>query len=85
MAWLKHAGLNIGDNLQFNPYTTKFNKCTFCKANYSSAGSTYYQGCSYKRGICSMCGVKILRTKNYRHSSVEQKIFRFGHTVLVLL
>jgi len=27
-------------------------------------------GCAYKLGICSMCGVKILQTKNYRQSSV---------------
>ncbi len=27
-------------------------------------------GCSYKLGICGMCGVKILQTKNYRQSAV---------------
>ncbi|CAF2909305.1 unnamed protein product [Rotaria sp. Silwood2] len=30
----------------------------------------FYVGCAYKLGICTMCGVKILQTKNYRQSSV---------------
>ncbi|OOV80327.1 hypothetical protein BTA35_0217135 [Oceanospirillum linum] len=27
-------------------------------------------GCAYKLGICTMCGVKVLQTKNYRQSAV---------------
>ena len=32
-------------------------------------GSHYCQECAYKKGICAMCGVKILKTKNYKQSS----------------
>ncbi len=54
---------------RFNPYTSKFEKCRFCKQVVHQAGSNYCQGCAYKKGICSMCGVKILDTKNYRQTS----------------
>ncbi len=33
-------------------------------------GSNYCQECAYKKGICAMCGKKMLKTKNYKQSSV---------------
>lgn len=54
---------------RFNPYTTKFDKCRICKQTVHQSGSYYCQQCSYKKGICSMCGVKILDTKGYRQSA----------------
>ncbi len=53
-----------------SPYSTKFEKCRICKTVVHQAGSYYCQGCAYKKGICAMCGVKILDTKNYRQTSV---------------
>ena len=32
-------------------------------------GSHYCQQCAYKKGICAMCGVKILKTQGYRQSA----------------
>ena len=29
----------------------------------------YCQGCAYAKGICAMCGKKILDTKNYKQST----------------
>ncbi|OQR71839.1 cysteine-rich PDZ-binding protein-like [Tropilaelaps mercedesae] len=55
---------------KFNPYTTTFNACRICKTKVHQVGSHYCQGCAYKKGICAMCGKKILDTKNYRQSSV---------------
>jgi len=50
---------------------------TYCQGLYSKKTCEFirlkfwiYLGCSYKLGICAMCGVKILQTKNYRQSSV---------------
>jgi len=71
------GGKKLGENKllaakssRYNPYTTKFSKCKVCKSTIHQTGSTYCQGCAYKLGICSMCGIKILETKNYRQSSV---------------
>lgn len=33
------------------------------------AGHHYCQACAYKKAICSMCGKKLLETKNYKQSS----------------
>jgi len=67
---LNENKLLSGKSTRFSPYTTKFVKCKICKATVHQPGSTYCQSCSYKLGICSMCGVKILQTKNYRQSAV---------------
>ena len=54
---------------RFNPYTSTFQKCRICKQVVHQSGSYYCQQCAYKKGICCMCGVKVLDTKNYRQSS----------------
>ncbi|KAF9406937.1 hypothetical protein HW555_012874, partial [Spodoptera exigua] len=40
-----------------------------CRTKVHQVGSHYCQACAYKKGICAMCGKKILDTKNYRQSS----------------
>ncbi|XP_064091328.1 cysteine-rich PDZ-binding protein [Macrobrachium rosenbergii] len=54
---------------RFNPYTTKFVECRICRTKVHQAGSNFCQGCAYKKGICAMCGKKILDTKSYCQSS----------------
>lgn len=54
---------------RFTPYQT-FTKCRICKSSVHQSGSHYCQGCAYKKGICAMCGKKIIETKNYRQTSV---------------
>ena len=41
-------------------------KCRICKIKQIQAGHYYCQGCSYKKGICSMCGKRILNIKMYK-------------------
>ncbi|CAM1294010.1 CRIPT (predicted) [Pycnogonum litorale] len=53
---------------RFSPYT-KFENCRICKSQVHQVGSHYCQACAYKKGICAMCGKKMLDTKNYRQSS----------------
>uniref|UniRef100_G3MN62 Cysteine-rich PDZ-binding protein n=1 Tax=Amblyomma maculatum TaxID=34609 RepID=G3MN62_AMBMU len=53
---------------RFTPYG-KFAECRICRQKVHQVGSNYCQGCAYKKGICAMCGKKILETKNYRQSS----------------
>lgn len=57
---------------RFNPYQgdAQFKTCKICKTKVHQVGSHYCQECAYKKGICAMCGVKILNTKNYKQSSV---------------
>jgi len=43
--------------------------CRICKKVLLQPG-IYCQQCAYKRGVCSMCGKKILDTKEYRQSLV---------------
>lgn len=52
------------------PYQVTSGRCRICKSSVHQRGSHYCQGCAYKKGICAMCGTKILETKNYRQSSV---------------
>jgi hypothetical protein len=62
--------LLTGKKTRFNPYKDNFEKCRICRTKVHQVGSHYCQECAYKKGICAMCGVKILKTKNYKQSSV---------------
>ncbi|XP_063749933.1 cysteine-rich PDZ-binding protein isoform X1 [Eleginops maclovinus] len=56
---------------RFDPYSkTGFATCRICRSSVHQSGSHYCQGCAYKKGICAMCGKKVLDTKNYRQTSV---------------
>lgn len=56
---------------RFDPYgKTGFATCRICKSSVHQSGSHYCQGCAYKKGICAMCGKKVLDTKNYKQTSV---------------
>ncbi|XP_063427124.1 cysteine-rich PDZ-binding protein-like [Mytilus trossulus] len=70
------GGRKIGENKaltakknRFAPYEG-FAKCKICRSSVHQKGSHYCQGCAYKKGICAMCGKKIIETKNYRQTSV---------------
>eukprot|EP01126_Amoeba_proteus_P027030 TRINITY_DN2678_c0_g1_i3.p1 TRINITY_DN2678_c0_g1~~TRINITY_DN2678_c0_g1_i3.p1 ORF type:complete len:110 (+),score=17.61 TRINITY_DN2678_c0_g1_i3:162-491(+) len=47
-----------------NPYSSK---CKICKSKLHQTGY-YCHDCAYKKGICSMCGRKILDTSGYKQS-----------------
>ncbi|KAJ3392530.1 hypothetical protein HDU84_004015 [Entophlyctis sp. JEL0112] len=51
---------------KFAPYE---NKCKLCKSRVHQEKAHYCQGCSYKNGICAMCGVKILDTRMYNQNA----------------
>ncbi|XP_055594711.1 cysteine-rich PDZ-binding protein [Uranotaenia lowii] len=54
---------------RYNPMSATFAPCRICKQKIHQAGSYYCQQCSYKKGICAMCGKKLMDVKNYRQSS----------------
>ncbi|XP_072436757.1 cysteine-rich PDZ-binding protein isoform X1 [Chiloscyllium punctatum] len=75
---MESGGRKINENkaltskkARFDPYgKSRFSVCRICKSAVHQAGSNYCQGCAYKKGICAMCGKKILDTKNYKQTSV---------------
>ncbi|CRK91434.1 CLUMA_CG005106, isoform A [Clunio marinus] len=44
-------------------------KCRICQSKIHLEGAYYCQSCAYKKGICGMCGKKIISTKSYRQSA----------------
>lgn len=69
----KTGGRKINENkaLTSSRYDPKsvIRKCRICTQKLHQQGSYYCQACAYKKGICAMCGKKILETKSYRQSS----------------
>lgn len=43
--------------------------CRACKSNVHLVGAYYCQACSYKNGICAMCGTRVLDVSSYKMSS----------------
>ena len=51
-----------------NPYTKKKERnCKICKKEL--AEGHYCQGCAYKKGICKMCGKKVVNTSTEYRST----------------
>ncbi|KAB1267217.1 Cysteine-rich PDZ-binding protein [Camelus dromedarius] len=68
---LRESSWKDGVRKIFDPYgKNKFSTCRICKSSVHQPGSHYCQGCAYKKGICAMCGKKVLDTKNYKQTSV---------------
>ena len=73
------GGRKVGENKaltamaknRHNPYASAaaLAKCRICAQKVHQTGSHYCQGCAYKKGICAMCGKKLIQTKNYKQSS----------------
>ncbi|CAD5206674.1 unnamed protein product [Bursaphelenchus okinawaensis] len=55
---------------RFKPEKETFKKCRICKKMCHHVAAHYCQDCAYQKGICPMCGKKVLETNNYRQSLV---------------
>jgi hypothetical protein len=55
-------------NKERNRYEPYESRCRICKSKLHQKGA-YCTECAYKKGICSMCGRKILDTSGYKQSS----------------
>ena len=70
--WFFRSGGRIGGEnrllrrRKMQPYQQT---CRICKKALMQPG-VYCQQCAYKRGVCAMCGKKILDTSEYRQRSV---------------
>ena len=67
---------------RFNPLAgDRFEKCRICKQKTHQINAKYCQDWSH-RGICSMCGTKILKTKNYRSGHYPKLVqLAFGEKI----
>mmetsp|Transcript_21318 Transcript_21318/g.24777 ORF Transcript_21318/g.24777 Transcript_21318/m.24777 type:complete len:99 (+) Transcript_21318:26-322(+) len=67
------GGRKLGVNMLLEKKKFKYNpfasKCKTCKAVVENEAQ-YCHTCAYTKGVCSMCGVKVLNTKFYRQSTV---------------
>ena len=71
----KDGGRKVGGNMilvkktnqkqYFNPFGSK---CKTCKAKVEK-DHTYCNKCSYEKGMCKMCGIKMVSTKFYKMSN----------------
>jgi len=52
---------------RYNPYGRQ---CKVCKAKLHEDAQQWCHTCAYQKGICAMCGVQILETKDYKMSTV---------------
>jgi hypothetical protein len=52
---------------KFEPYSAQ---CKICKSRLHQKGHHYCQKCSYSKGICSMCGIKVIDTSKYNQRTV---------------
>ncbi|KAI9272450.1 PDZ-binding protein [Sporodiniella umbellata] len=51
---------------RFNPLESK---CKLCKNRVHQDKAHYCQDCSYKKGICAMCGKQVLDTSKYTQTA----------------
>ena len=51
----------------FDPLSSK---CMICKQAAVQKGYAYCQRCSYTKGICAMCGKKILDISRYKQKNI---------------
>ncbi|KAH8864673.1 Cysteine-rich PDZ-binding protein [Schistosoma japonicum] len=54
---------------RFSPYSNTFPRCRICAQTVHQPGSYYCQQCAFKKGICSMCGVRLINTTQYNQSA----------------
>ncbi|KAH9951212.1 microtubule-associated protein CRIPT-domain-containing protein [Amylocystis lapponica] len=69
---IKDGSRKIGENKllsrpgssknRFQPYQ---GKCRDCKSTVTQNKAKYCHGCAYKRGVCAICGKKVLDTSGY--------------------
>jgi len=71
---LESGGRKINENklltkskIKATPYGKTGDKCIECKKNIYTG--KFCQTCAYRKGVCNMCGKKIMDTKGYRQST----------------
>ncbi|KZT59462.1 hypothetical protein CALCODRAFT_450083 [Calocera cornea HHB12733] len=63
------SALKSKGSLAGTRYTPYGGKCRDCKSTVTQNGAKYCHGCAFKKGACSICGKKILDTKQYNMSA----------------
>ncbi|VDD82703.1 unnamed protein product [Mesocestoides corti] len=55
---------------RYNPYSKSFRRCRICGQSVHHPEAHYCQSCAFKKGICAMCGVRLVNTSNYNQCAV---------------
>ncbi|CAG9466815.1 unnamed protein product [Pedinophyceae sp. YPF-701] len=74
---VKSGGVKLGANKLLKPKHTKISKkgdldtvkCETCKKGLLDRNYKFCNGCAYRKGVCAMCGKKILDTALYNQST----------------
>eukprot|EP00898_Chlorokybus_atmophyticus_P008491 jgi/Chlat1/8643/Chrsp87S08038 len=75
---LESGGRKVGENKLLSAASkskgvsstsTATGKCRICKSPVHQTAGVYCHNCSYKLGICAICGRKVLDTKFYKQSA----------------
>lgn len=72
---LNENKLLTANKARYNPYSRSFRKCRICAQSVHQPEAHYCQSCAFKKGICAMCGVRLVNTTNYQQSSVWRIIY----------
>jgi hypothetical protein len=68
------TGKKLNENKLLSKGKTQFtayqNNCKLCKVRVHQKDAQYCQKCSYKKGICALCGVQILDVSKYKQSVI---------------
>ena len=67
---LNENKLLTGGKGRYNPYSKAFRKCRICGQSVHQPEAHYCQACAFKKGICAMCGVRLVNTTNYNQCAV---------------
>nr|CDS25310.1 Cysteine rich PDZ binding protein [Hymenolepis microstoma] len=67
---LNENKLLTGGKGRYNPHSAAFKKCRICGQSVHQPEAHYCQSCAFKKGICAMCGVRLVNTSNYNQCAV---------------
>ncbi|KAH7728404.1 cysteine-rich PDZ-binding protein-like protein [Aphelenchoides avenae] len=60
----------LSSKQKFKADRDQYKKCRICGHLTHHVHSHYCQPCAYQKGICAMCGRKVIETKNYKQTAV---------------
>lgn len=67
---LNENKLLTGGKGRYHPQSGVFKKCRICGQSVHQPEAYYCQSCAFKKGICAMCGVRLVDTTKYNQCAV---------------
>uniref|UniRef100_A0A914BUX1 Cysteine-rich PDZ-binding protein n=1 Tax=Acrobeloides nanus TaxID=290746 RepID=A0A914BUX1_9BILA len=60
----------LSSKMRFKPDKDEYKKCRICGHRTHHDKAYYCQECAYQKGICAMCGTKVIEVMKYKQTSV---------------